>query len=241
MTPKINYTILDYENIHELINQGMDDNVLKILAQIESSYPLTFFEKESLQKKVDKLDNYFWIKSKFGNCELVNQKVAEFFNSSPLQLEGNPEEMFFPSEFRKFVNSFNKMTSDTKTAILVCGLNFGLQESSILINLINIPILDAENNVIAIICLSCHCSKEKTEESDEKNTLNSLNLDLLPYPIAIISDGNIIKAANTGFQKIVGLRKDELYNSLINKVFSTNFIKILRTFIIIRLITRIMT
>ena len=85
MKPQINYTILEYENIQELEGEGISDDVVKILKQIMSSYPFTFLEKESLRKNVDKLDHFFWIKNKYGFCELVNQKLSEHFNSASSQ------------------------------------------------------------------------------------------------------------------------------------------------------------
>ena len=231
MKSHINYTILEYENIHELEGEGISNDVIKILKQIMSSYPFTFLEKESLRKNVDKLDHFFWIKNKYGFCELVNQKLSEHFNSASSQLEENPEDVFFPAETQRIVKSFNSITSETKKTILVTGLSLGIKESSISISLINIPIIDYENNVIAIICLSLNPSMEKKIDLVENNSLINVQISEFPFATAILSKNGHIVKTNPEFQKLVGFSEQELANSSINKVFSANFNTVLEDFI----------
>ena len=231
MKPKISYTILEYENIQELKSEGINNDVIKVITQIISSYPFTFIEKESLRNNVDNLEHFFWIKNKFGYCELVNQKLSKYFNSSPSQLEGNSEDVFFRTKFQRIVKSFNNLTSETKKAILVTGLSFGVKENSIKISLINIPIIDYENNVIAIICLSLNPSMEKMSEMVENNSPLNQQIGEFPFATALVSNNGLIIETNRQFQELVGFNAYELTNSSINKVFSTNFIKAFEDFI----------
>ena len=231
MKPKINCTILEYENIQELKSEGINNDVIKVITQIISSYPFTFIEKESLRNNVDNLEHFFWIKNKFGYCELVNQKLSKYFNSSPSQLEGNSEDLFFRTKFQRIVKSFNNLTSETKKAILVTGLSFGVKENSIKISLINIPIIDYENNVIAIICLSLNRTMEKMSEMVENNSPINQQMGEHPFATALVSNNGLILKTNRQFQELVGFNEHELTNSSINKVFSTNFIKAFEDFI----------
>src|SRR3972149_7366969 len=83
------YTLLNYDHIQELISEGLSEKIIKILSQIEISYPFTFLEKEGIREVIDKLDNFFWIKNRYGFVEVVNQKLAEYFNTSFAQLVEN--------------------------------------------------------------------------------------------------------------------------------------------------------
>jgi PAS domain S-box-containing protein len=230
LKPQINYTIIEYKNIQELNGERISNNVIKILKQIISSYPFTFLEKESLRKNVDKLDHFFWIKNKYGNCELVNQKLSEYFNSASSQLEENPEDVFFPPEFQRIVKSFNSLTSETKKTILVKGLSFGIKGSSINISLLNIPIIDYENNVIAIICISLNPSMEKMSDTTENYSPINEQINEFPFASAILSKNGLIVKTNQEFQKLVDFSERELTNSSINKVFTTKFSTVLEDF-----------
>ena len=99
------YTLLNNDYIRELISEGLSGEIIKILSQIEVNYPFTFLEQEGIRQKIDKLDNFFWIKNKFGFIEIVNRKLTEYFNTDFAQLEGNHEELFFSVETRRIIKS----------------------------------------------------------------------------------------------------------------------------------------
>jgi PAS domain S-box-containing protein len=227
---KISYTIIDYDSIQELIREGINDELINILSSIESTYPFTFFEKENLRKRIDVLDKFFWIKNRKGFCELVNQKLSEYFDLAALQLEGNHEELLFPETSRRILKSFSILISETKKAALVRGLNFITKKNFIYFDLISVPIIDAENTVIGIICISLNHSTKEVRVGSEINSKFGLNIDNIPFPAALLTKIGYIKHVNSKFLNLVGLEVHELTNSLINEVFSTNFIKLLEDF-----------
>lgn len=231
MKRKINYTILDYENIQELKSEGVNNDLINILATIESIYPLTFFEKESLRKKIDALDNFFWIKNRKGSCELVNQRLSEYFDLSALQLEGNPEEFFFPETSLLLLKSFNTFVADTKKTALVRGLNFIFKENFIYFDLINIPIIDAENTVRAFVSFSLRHSVEKMSGAGENYSFPDLITCGIPFPTAILAKNGYIIRANREFQILIGMEPNVPTISSINEVFSHKFIHFFEDFI----------
>ncbi len=222
---KSTYTLLDYDNVQELVSEGLTDEVIKIISQVRKIYPFTFLEKEGIRRKIDDLENFFWIKNRFGFCELVNQELTEYFDTSFAQLEGNHEEIFFPIEMRRIIKSFNDIACETKKAVLLEGINFIDKERDVKFNLINIPLIDDEDTVIAIICLSCNLKSAKTNKTAENYSLERRLLTQFPNPAAILSCTGFIKQTNIAFQQLTSRKEQELENSLINKVFSPNFDK----------------
>lgn len=225
------YTLLNYDHIQELISEGLSEEIIKILSRIKVAYPFTFLEKESIRKKIDKLDNFFWIKNQDGFCELVNQKLNEYFNTGFAQLEGNHEELFFPVDARRIIKSFNDIACETKKAVRVEGVSFIEKEREEKFNLINFPIIDEEDTVIAIICLSVNPKVEKKSEMVENYLQKSQTLSQFPFAAAILTSDGYITKINTKFRELVSSEYHELENSLINEVFLPNFIKIFKEFI----------
>ncbi len=231
MTDNITYTLLNYNQTQDLYSAGLTDDVIKIIARLEISYPLTFLEKESLRKKIDKLDIVFWIKNRYGFCELVNEKLSEYFESSPLQLEGNHEEVFFPVESRQVIKSLNNIVAETKKIVCASGISFELKMSSKYSSLINIPIISEEDTVIAIISISSDSQAEKKSEIVENYSREAQLFNKIPFACAILSRSGLILARNTKFREFLGHLGLRLDNSLINEVFLPNFIQIYNDFI----------
>ena len=231
MSENITYTLLDYNQTQDLYSVGLTDDVIKIILRLENSYPLTFLEKESLRKKIDKLDIVFWIKNRYGFCEIVNQKLSEYIDSSPLQLEGNHEEVFFPVESRQVAKSLNNIVAETKKIVHASGLSLALKNRSKCSDLINIPIISEEDTVIAIISLSFDSQAEKKSEMVENYSREAQYLKKIPFASAILSTSGLILAINTKFHEFLGHLGLRLDNSLINEVFLPNFIKIYNNFI----------
>lgn len=225
------FTLLNYDHIQELTSEGLTEKIIKILSQIEIAYPFTFLEKEGIREVTDKLDNFFWIKNRYGFVELVNQKLAEYFNTSFAQLEENHEELFFPVASRRIIKSFNDIVCETKKAVRVEGIKFIDKENAEKIDLINIPIIDEEDTVIALICISVQPKVEKKSETVENYPQKSIDVNQFPFAAAILSSSGHINKTNTKFKELFSFRHNELENSLINEVFLPKFIQVYEEFI----------
>jgi PAS domain S-box-containing protein len=188
-------------------------------------------EKESIRKKVDLLDIFFWIKNRYGFCDLVNQKLADYFDSSFAQLEGNHEEIFFSLEDHRIKKSFNDIAIETKKAVSVEGLTFIDKEKEQKFSLINIPIIDEEDSVIAIVSVSITPNREKKFEKEEKYSIEGEVLNYVSNPIAIINTGGNIIKVNRQMSILLDSSIQNLENKSINKVFNTPFVQKLDEFL----------
>lgn len=231
MNAKIKYTLLDLKSIDELKTENITDEIIGIIHRIYSSYPFTFLEKESLRSLVDKLNNFFWIKSRKGICELVNNKLADSLESISQQLEGNPEETFFPPEYQRVIKSANDLVQETKKIVKLEGINFIDRIPKIYFDLFYIPLVNEENTVIAVISFALDSEGEKKHERKENYSYETLSLEYLPVAAALISRAGLVIKVNRKFESISARSEQELVNSSINKVFSSNFQSIFSNFI----------
>lgn len=230
--PNIKFTIIDLDDISELTCAGIINEEINIINQINSSYPFTFLEKESIRKKVDGLINFLWIKNPYGFCELVNQRLAAYFNASSHQLEDNHEEIFFDLENQKLVKAFNNIALETKKAVRLEGVKFKDIQQIPDFDLINLPIVDYENTVKAIVTLSVP-AKSQTNSKDYVNTsLYSQILSLSSKPSAIIEANGVVKICNDALVNFSGLSRNKIENSAINKLFSSELQEIFNNFLV---------
>lgn len=227
----IKFSLYQYDKTEELIAEGLPREVLNILLQIENSYPFTFLEKENIRKKVDGLKQMFWIKDRKTECILVNQHLSTYFNTSFLQLEGSSEELFFPPEFQKTIKAFNEITYQTKKAICAEGLRFAEREGENQFTLINFPLIDREDTVIALISFSIARKEEKKRKIEENYSRIPSSLGWLPFASGILNLSGEVLDFNEKFKVFFGYNKQIVKNSSIFQYFSSTFGGIFDNFI----------
>jgi len=193
----INVKSDDYK---KLIN---NKQIIKIIHEIKSLYPFTFIGKEKLRKEIDKLSELFWIKDKFGTINLVNKKFADKIGVNPTILEGQKYNEFIPAHLVNFYQSIDEYINDSLNCIIVEGtpvkslLQFQNYQT------IQVPLNDADNNVIAQICIT-----QKIKEKEVKLTgselfeLNPKLLDEYPRAIALFDESGLLKQKSNQFSKL---------------------------------------
>lgn len=193
----INVKSEDYKN---LIN---NKQILTIIEEIKSLYPFTFIGKEKLRKDVDKLSELFWIKDNSGNLNLVNKKFSEKLGVNSTILEGQNFNDFIPAHLINFYKSIDDYINDSLNCVIVEGAPVKSLLQFQNCQTIQIPLNDADNNVIAIICVT-----QKIKEKEIKITgadffnLNPKLLDEYPRPIALFDNKGILKQRSEHFRKL---------------------------------------
>lgn len=230
--PNIKLTIIEPDVLGELTEAGLTNDEIIIIKQINSSYPFTFLEKESIRKKVDNLPNFFWIKNRYGFCELVNQRLAAYFNASSHQLEDNHEEILFDSENQRIIKAFNNIALETKKAVRLEGVKFKDIQHAAEFDLINFPIVDYENTIKAIVTLSLPVKLQSSSKDYVNTSLYSQILSLRSEPSAIFEANGNVKICNNAFVNFSGLPRNKIENSAINKLFSSQFNEIFNEFLV---------
>jgi len=192
------------ENYKSLIN---NKKILNIIDEIKSLYPFTFIGKEKLRKDIDKLSELFWIKDKSGNFNLVNKKFSEKLGVNPTILEGQKYEDFLPAHLVNFYRSIDDYINDSLNCVIVEGAPIKLLLQFQNYQTIQIPLNDADNNVIAIICITQKIKEKETKVSgSDLFNINPKLLDEYPIPVALFDSNGILKQKSEHFCKLF-LRK----------------------------------
>ena len=212
-------------DIQEIVK---DEAILDIIKKIKSSFPFTFIEKSNIQRIINKLDNFFWIKEVNGKYILVNEKFAGAIGVRNSQLENKFEIDFIPPFQRNMFNIMNTYIIDTSNAVILEGIstpvfaNLSRNEQ-----IIQFPLLDVDNKVVAIIGLSA----EKGEPEEKGSSWNMpVQLEQFKEPVLFADPkGNVLDFTG-GFAEILGI--DNTYKGKkLEEVFDLKFLEKFQRFI----------
>jgi len=198
---------VECDNYKNLLN---NKQIIKLINDIKSLYPFTFIGKEKLRKEIDKLSELFWIKDKSGNINIVNKKFADKIGANSTVLEGRKYNEFIPAHLINFYQSIDEYINDSLNCIIVEGtpVKSLLQVQNY--QTIQIPLNDADNNVIAQICVTQKIKeKEIKMTGSELFSLNSKLLEEYPRSIALFDENGLL------------MQKSELFNKLFLKKLSS--------------------
>ena len=92
--------------------------LVEIIDNIISTYPLTFVSLERLRKEIDKLDELFWIKDGEGKYLLVNNKFSSSLHFATSQIEGKPVDKFIPGYLLNFSEALDEYIKESRSVFI---------------------------------------------------------------------------------------------------------------------------
>jgi len=203
-------------DIKEIIN---DEKIFEILTELKSLYPFTFIGKEKVLADINKIEDFFWIKNIEGNFVVANKSLAKFIGLSSSQLEGKIVKSFIPSFLNNFLDSVESYIKDTFNIIIIDGISlFGTSASSGYETIL-IPIIDADNNVIAFVGVN-QKTKQKNISAPAASVLaadfNIFEND--EKSICLIDSEGIIRHQSREFCKLFSSENNDFRNYSFDQV-----------------------
>lgn len=203
--------------------------LLSIVNKIKLTYPFTFIEKAKIQKEINELDEYFWIKGTSGKYILVNERFAESSGFKPTQLESKSAEDFLPKYLLSLYKFVDQYLIESTNAVILDGISIpilGGGERSL--SLVEFPLCDLDNNVVAIIGFSKKGDLVPRKESAK------IELDLiyhLPLAVLLINTENRVIAFSKEFMRLMELDEKTILTQIeINRIFEKGFILFIESY-----------
>jgi len=206
------------DKIEEIVTNPV---IVEIIEQIKASYPFTFIGKNNLQRSVDELNELFWIKDSRGNYSVVNKKFASSLGLKSTQVEGRRETEFLPRYVTELNEKLNTFIRDTSNTIVLEGVyNLLPVNDNNKSEIIEFPICDIDNNVVAIIGFSQPI--ERTENIKTKNEqLYENSVIGFNEAILLIDENGKIVTTSDKFNKLFGIKNSaEVYDKPYFEFFS---------------------
>lgn len=230
---------LRYEKVTHIDSRTVDvkqiiknKQLIAILEEIESFFPFTFIGKEKLRKKIDSLNEIFWITDSNGKFLLVNDKFCKVLGIKSSFVEGKQEETFIPAYLISFNQSIDKYLRQSLNCIILGGIPFQGLSSDDGMQTIEIPLADKGNNVLAVIGIAQN-SSEIFQFEDSKYWINP-NFEVvknLPASVAFIDNIGFIKHSSLEFCKLFSREIKDLTESHYTQVFPVELSDVVNKFL----------
>ncbi len=207
-------------DLNELLK---DPGHIKIFDHLKSEFPFTLISKNNFKKEINKLDDLFWIKDPQRKYIIVNNSFAQFLGLPANQVEGRYENEFLPPYLSDFSKSMGNYVRNTTNVIIQEGFPFLYTHEDKNLRIIEIPICDLDNEVLAVVGISQNIQKEQNEnEFFGKSLVKNLEI-----PILVIDVNNKLIFVSSSFKEKLPLMKYDssgkiMFNSYSELSFELN-------------------
>jgi PAS domain S-box-containing protein len=185
--------------------------VLKAVEEIRQNFPFSLIGKETFRRKIDKLEEPFWIEDIKGNYFIANSSLSKHTGVKIQQMEGRQINSFLIPILGSLYESINNYIKASGNSIIIKGVTFKGMDNSDFNETIKYPLFDSEHNCMASVGITQKIVKKKEELP--------LILELFPFPAAHINKKEELCRFNSLFALL--LNKDQ--NTLLNKNYRDFF------------------
>lgn len=207
-----------------------DKRILSIINKVKLTYPFTFIEKAKLQKEINELDLYFWIKDTEGKFIIINDTYAKALGFTANQIENKNEQDYLPKYLSTLYRTVDQYIIETTNTLILDSTSSPITpDLKKDIQLIQFPICDLDNKTVAIIGYSQNTSQKNVREPDDVNKSFVKNI---PLPVLFTDSENKILSYSSELLKIMLIAdKSDLTKNELSKVFDKAFIKIYEDYV----------
>ncbi len=200
-----------------------DKRILFVVNRVKLSYPFTFIEKAKIQKEINELDNFFWIKDISGKLIIVNEKYASSLGFKSMQLENKNEKDFLPKYLIDLYKTIDSYIIESTNSVIYEGISAPLTSGhGENISIVKFPLCDLDNNVVAIIGFS---QKNEDNTVTTKETFKSFLLRGIPSATIFIDKDFRVFSFSNEFITFFNLSERlDLTNIELTKIFEKGFI-----------------
>ncbi|MBI1938781.1 MAG: PAS domain S-box protein [Ignavibacteriales bacterium] len=188
-----------------------DKRILTIVNKIKLSYPFTFIEKAKIQKEINELSEFFWLKSADNKFILINDSYASSLGFTTAHLENKNVLDFLPKYLVNLYNTIDQYIIGSTNAVIfesfTTPIASGMEKEK---QLVEFPICDLDKNVVAIIGFS-----QKSTAVVKSHGVETMPEFYKQIPLAMImlNSENKISAYSDEFVKVMLLNANIDYRN----------------------------
>ena len=186
--------------------EKISDNkkIASIIQKIKLTFPFTFIEKAKIQKEINELEEYFWLKDISSKYLLVNDKYAESLGFRASQIENKNEEDLLPKYLTSLYRMVDSYIISSTNSVIIDSLFSPITAGSVKdLSLVQFPLCDLDNNVVAIIGFSKRNIPFHAKGETEGGYDNFYRE--LPIPAVLIGDDLKIKSCSRELVSLLNL------------------------------------
>ena len=215
----VSHLRINTDEVYEFIE---DKSILDILEFVKQSYPFTFIGRQKFRRKIDQLDFEFWIKDSDENIVIANNIFAKSLNSKISDVEGKSLwNIYNKNEYSLVKNITNYIISTSNSVIYE---TFSKKDDDKLTQVVEFPICDIDDNVVAIIGFR---QKAFQLENLIEGNNSSINLEEIPAVVVSVGQDFSVKNFSDKFYREFNLNPTSILNQSLQSIFNLDFAKLL--------------
>ena len=190
------------EDLEKIVQEK---KILSVINKVKLTFPFTFIEKAKIQKEINELDEFFWVKDTAGKLLLLNDSYAESLGSKASQIENKNEQDFLPKQLYNLHHTIDSYIIDSTNTIILQGVTApvitGLGKN---VSLVEFPLCDLDNRVVAIIGFT---KKDEIPFVQINRDITPYALKNIPVATAILDKENKIFAYSEELLRLLKLNE----------------------------------
>lgn len=190
------------EDLEKIVQEK---KILSVINKIKLTFPFTFIEKAKIQKEINELDDYFWVKDTNGKLILLNDAYAESLGSKASQIENKNEQDYLPKQLYNLHHTVDAYIIDSTNTIILQGVSApiiaGLNKN---ISLVEFPLCDLDNKVVAIIGFT---KKEEIPFVQINQDITPFAIKQIPVAVAVLDKDKKVFAFSLELLKLLKLNE----------------------------------
>ncbi len=212
-------------NIDEVYEFIEDKSILNILESVKQAYPFTFIGRQKFRRKIDSLSFDFWIKDSDEKIIIVNNNYAESLNMKTSEIEGKYLTDIFEKKDYQLVKNITNYIVTTSNSVLY--ETYSKDSVGDLIQTVEFPISDIDDNVVAIIGFKQEAFKLENLIADNSGTSSLINLEEIPAVVVQVSNDFLVEQFSNKFYMEFKLNPNSIMNQSLQSIFNVDFSKLL--------------
>lgn len=195
--------VISYEDLPKKVR---NKRIINLIEEIKTIYPFTFIGKQKIQNEIDEMEEMFWIVDNESNYVIVNSNFSKAFGLKPSYFAGKSQREFVPAFMAEFNDSIQSFIRNNLNMVILEGLPFNGINIGENQQIIEIPIGDYENNLIATIGIVQRKGIEDDVLLDKgKDEIVKGLIRTLPLPLAVLDISGRIKQYNEQFGNVLSI------------------------------------
>jgi PAS domain S-box-containing protein len=197
--------------------------IIKEIEEVRNNFPFSLIGKESFRKKIDQLEEIFWIEDTLGKYVVVNNLLSKYIGVKVKQMEGKKVNNFLLPIMGSLFESINKFISESGNSVIIKGIPFKGEERNNLYETIKIPLFNRGHDLIAFIGI--------TQKIIQKVDIPLLSIESLPDSAAFVDQKGEIKQINKRLLALLSREPGFVLNVNFEKVFPKELVIQIRNFL----------
>jgi transcriptional regulator with PAS, ATPase and Fis domain len=211
-------------NIDEAYDFIEDKSILNILESVKQAYPFTYIGRQKFRRKIDELDFDFWIKDSNEKIIIINNKYAESLKLSISDVEGKSLSEINDEKGYQLVKNITNYIVTTSNSVIY--ETFSKENKGDLIQTVEFPISDIDDNVVAIIGFNQKAFKLENLLSENSDSNESVNIEEIPAVVVEVSSNFLVRQFSNKFCGEFKLNPTSIMNQNLQSIFNVDFSKI---------------